>query len=94
MSEETNIDQLVDLTKGEIIVFRLDDPKDKERIEEIREEIKIQCEQNKLREPSIIFIDQYESIINLNEMDLRSYGWYKKEAQTTQAKLISRDGMI
>lgn len=92
-TEKPNIDQLVNLTKGEIIIFRLNDPKDKERIEEIKEEIKIQCEENELNEPSILFIDKYESIINLSERDMNSFGWEKKKKSPANS-VIARNGVM
>lgn len=90
IEEMLNIKEEFNLRKGEIIIIRLEDISDEERKEEIKELIKLVAEEQEINEPFVLFLSKYESLAGVSEIDLNSYGWYRKEQNIIQNKMYSR----
>lgn len=89
-----DIEKILNLRKGEIHIIRVDDIKDVGRMDQIQEEIELICGEEGFEIPKILFISKYESIENLNETDLNSFGWYRRGANITEEKIINRSNIF
>lgn len=89
-----NIEDILNLKKGEIKIIKVEDINDTARIKEIEEELTLICEEMDIKMPQILFISKYESVENLDERDLNSFGWYRRKSNYLEEKIISRSGIV